>query len=89
MIYRPINTPISLPAHSDIFTTYARTTFTPTLENRAWNLGRINQCMLPLDGVSKKEDSTGVKVFIMEGSIRGDHKEFASALRGKTNNEHG
>jgi hypothetical protein len=46
-----------------------------------WNLDRIGQCDLPLDGsYTTKEDATGVKVFIMDSGVRGDHQEFVGMI---------
>lgn len=46
----------------------------------SWGIDRIDQCALPLDGHTTKQDSTGVKVFILDTGIRGDHVEFASGM---------
>jgi hypothetical protein len=45
-----------------------------------WNLDRIDQCSLPLDGISFKEDASNVKVFIMDSGIRADHEEFVGMI---------
>ena len=45
-----------------------------------WNLDRIDQCSLPLDGNSFKEDASNVKVFIMDSGIRADHEEFVGMI---------
>ncbi|KAL3826938.1 hypothetical protein ACHAXA_006018 [Cyclostephanos tholiformis] len=46
-----------------------------------WNLDRIDQCDLPLDGsFSMKEDATGVKVFVMDTGVRSDHEEFVGMI---------
>lgn len=45
-----------------------------------WNLDRIDQCALPLDGVSYREDASNVKVFVMDGGIRGNHEEFVGVI---------
>jgi hypothetical protein len=46
-----------------------------------WNLDRMDQCDLPLDGAfTMKEDATGVKVFIMDTGVRGDHQEFVGMI---------
>ena len=46
----------------------------------SWGLDRINQCALPLDGTATKQDATGVKVFILDTGVRGDHVEFADGV---------
>lgn len=45
-----------------------------------WNLDRIDQCSLPLDGNSFKEDASNVKIFIMDSGIRADHEEFVGMI---------
>jgi len=45
-----------------------------------WNLDRIDQCSLPLDGISFKEDASNVKIFIMDSGIRADHEEFVGMI---------
>jgi len=45
-----------------------------------WNLDRIDQCSLPLDGNSFKEDASNVKIFIMDSGIRADHDEFVGMI---------
>ncbi|KAL3790212.1 hypothetical protein HJC23_005584 [Cyclotella cryptica] len=52
-----------------------RTTAADTVSS--WGLDRINQCALPLDGIATKQDATGVRVFILDTGVRGDHEEFA------------
>lgn len=46
----------------------------------SWGLDRIDQCALPLNNLMTKQDATGVKVFIMDTGIRGDHAEFANGV---------
>jgi subtilisin family serine protease len=46
----------------------------------SWGLDRINQCAPPLDGIATKQDATGVKVFIIDTGVRGDHVEFADGV---------
>jgi hypothetical protein len=46
----------------------------------SWGLDRINQCALPLDGLSTKQDAMGVRVFILDTGIRGDHVEFSDGV---------
>ena len=46
----------------------------------SWGLDRINQCALPLDGTATKQDATGVRVFILDTGVRGDHVEFADGV---------
>ena len=46
-----------------------------------WGRNRINQCELPLDNsFAKKQDATGVKVFIVDGGIYSDHTEFEGIM---------
>eukprot|EP00804_Cyclotella_cryptica_P022704 CCRYP_012496-RA/>CCRYP_012496-RA protein AED:0.02 eAED:0.02 QI:131/1/1/1/0.5/0.33/3/1727/396 len=48
----------------------------------SWGLDRIDQCTLPLDGIATKQDATGVRVFILDTGVRGDHVEFADGVIG-------
>lgn len=45
----------------------------------SWGLDRINQCR-SCDGMTTKQDADGVKVFIMDTGIRGDHLEFNNII---------
>ena len=46
----------------------------------SWGLDRINQCKLPLDGKTTKQDAKGVTVFILDSGIRADHVEFKGQI---------
>jgi len=54
----------------------------------SWGLDRIDQCALPLDNLMTKQDATGVKVFILDTGIRGDHVEFANGVISTTDDCH-
>lgn len=46
----------------------------------SWGLDRIDQCTLPLDGQTTKQDASGVRVFILDTGILSNHEEFANGV---------
>jgi subtilisin family serine protease len=48
----------------------------------SWGLDRINQCALPLDNITTKQDATGVKVFVIDTGIYAEHEDFANGVIG-------
>lgn len=46
----------------------------------SWGLDRINQQDLPLDGVIEKVDASGVKVYIIDTGVYGDHADFVGVI---------
>ena len=51
-----------------------------TTSTNIWGLDRIDQCNLPLDGFMTKQDASGVKVYILDTGIRGDHQDFDGVI---------
>ncbi|KAL3769049.1 hypothetical protein ACHAWU_008741 [Discostella pseudostelligera] len=49
----------------------------------SWGLDRINQCKLPCNDKTTKQDAKGVMVFIVDSGIRGDHVEFKGQVNSK------
>jgi subtilisin family serine protease len=48
----------------------------------SWGLDRVNQCALPLDNITTKQDATGVKVFVIDTGIYAEHEDFANGVIG-------
>lgn len=45
-----------------------------------WGLDRINQAALPLDDSATKMSADGVKVYIVDTGIKGDHNDFSNMI---------
>ena len=50
------------------------------LEAGFWNLDRMDQCQLPLDGEHTRVDASGVRVYIFDTGIWGTHEDLRDAM---------
>ena len=50
------------------------------LEANFWNLDRMDQCQLPLDGEHTRVDASGVRVYILDTGIWGSHEDLREAI---------
>lgn len=46
----------------------------------SWGLDRINQCTSDLDNMGTRKDASGVKVYILDTGIKGDHQDFSGLI---------
>ena len=46
----------------------------------AWGLDRVDQCDLPLGGPREPVDAAGVRVYVVDTGIYGEHDEFDGAI---------
>lgn len=72
--------PVEVQEQGSEFTDSIPTRKLQTYTAPSWGLDRINQCALPLDYVATKQNAAGVKVFILDSGIYGQHSEFAGIL---------
>ena len=45
-----------------------------------WNLDRMDQCRLPLDGLHTRLDASGVRVYVLDTGVWGTHQDLVEVM---------